>query len=210
MKQIKQLIRFLRINFIIAKYGLNTVALFLKLSSSGRFTSYLNPRNWFRKQPASLNKMSAVSLKNFKPLSSKPGQTQTHPNKISPDAIEQKSNKLKDKVSHYIQPPDPIETTSFNTSELGKKLIKIWDDLNLTQISGEEVAHHIGSLVNKGNELKKQFSQSVQQNMTEYLQKELPSRTELNDFFNNIDELSLRIERLQAQVNKLMSPHEIT
>ena len=51
----------------------------------------------------------------------------------------------------------------------------------------------------------------MRQNVTEYLQEELrafPSRNELDDFYNDIDELSLDVERLQAHVNQLLSAHE--
>lgn len=102
--------------------------------------------------------------------------------------------------------------------ELGQKVKKIVDELDidweghLAQFTGDIVAHQIGSFVRRGIQFKKQFSDSLQQNITEYLQEELriaPGRIELEDFFHDIDELSLSIERLQAQINQLKKDNEI-
>ncbi|MCL9683016.1 ubiquinone biosynthesis accessory factor UbiJ [Legionella maioricensis] len=101
--------------------------------------------------------------------------------------------------------------------ELGQNVKKLFDEMDidweghLAHFTGDVVAHQIGSLVRKGMEFKKQFSQNMRQNVTEYLQEELrvfPSRNELDDFYNDVDELSLNVERLQAHVNQLLSDHE--
>lgn len=47
--------------------------------------------------------------------------------------------------------------------------------------------------------------------MTEYLQEErrlVPSAQEVNDFFQDIDDLGLRVERLMAHFNRLSTDHE--
>ncbi|BCA97070.1 hypothetical protein TUM19329_34310 [Legionella antarctica] len=101
--------------------------------------------------------------------------------------------------------------------ELGQNVKKLFDEMDidweghLAHFTGDVVAHQIGSLVRKGIEFKKQFSQNMRQNVTEYLQEELrvfPSRNELDDFYNDIDELSLNVERLQVHLNQLLSDHE--
>lgn len=102
--------------------------------------------------------------------------------------------------------------------ELGQQVKKLFDELDidweghLAQFTGDVVAHQIGSFVRKGLSFKKHLGQSIQQNMTEYLQEELrvtPSKNELEDFFADIDQLSLDAERLQAHVNQLISRYEI-
>jgi ubiquinone biosynthesis protein UbiJ len=102
--------------------------------------------------------------------------------------------------------------------ELGQKVKQLFDEMDidweghLAHFTGDVVAHQIGSLVRKGMAFKKQFSQTMRQNMTEYLQEELrivPSRNELDDFYNDVDELSLHVERMQARVNQLLSDDEI-
>ncbi|HAT8178162.1 TPA: hypothetical protein JA361_01520 [Legionella pneumophila] len=98
--------------------------------------------------------------------------------------------------------------------ELGQNIKKLFDEIDidweghLAHFTGDVVAHQIGSFVRKGLEFKNQFSTSMQQNITEFLQEELrifPSRNELEDFFAEVDELVLSVDRLQAHINYLMS-----
>jgi ubiquinone biosynthesis protein UbiJ len=102
--------------------------------------------------------------------------------------------------------------------EFGQQVKKLFDEMeidwegHLAHFTGDVVAHQIGSFIRKGMEFKNQFSTSMRHNVTEFLQEELrvlPSRNELEDFFNDVDDLSLSVERLQAHVNQLMSCHEI-
>ncbi|HAU1321356.1 TPA: hypothetical protein F8R96_10455 [Legionella pneumophila] len=101
--------------------------------------------------------------------------------------------------------------------ELGQSVKKLFDEIDidweghLAHFTGDVVAHQIGSFVRKGLEFKNQFSTSMQQNITEFLQEELricPSRNELEDFFAEVDELVLSIDRLQAHINNLMRDDE--
>ena len=98
--------------------------------------------------------------------------------------------------------------------ELGQQVKQLFDQIDidweghLAQFTGDVVAHQIGSLMRKGLQFKNQISESMRLNINEYLQEELsliPSRNELEDFFKDIDELSLDLERLTAHVNQLMS-----
>ncbi|HAT8636794.1 TPA: hypothetical protein JBD88_02065 [Legionella pneumophila subsp. pneumophila] len=101
--------------------------------------------------------------------------------------------------------------------ELGQSVKKLFDEIDidweghLAHFTGDVVAHQIGSFVRKGLEFKNQFSTSMQQNITEFLQEELrisPSRNELEDFFAEVDKLVLSVDRLQAHINNLMSNDE--
>jgi ubiquinone biosynthesis protein UbiJ len=96
--------------------------------------------------------------------------------------------------------------------ELGQKIKELFDGIDidweghLAQFTGDVVAHQIGSFVRKGFDFKNQFSTSMRQNVSEYLQEEvrlLPSKNELDDFFNEVDEVALAAERLQAHIEKL-------
>lgn len=103
-------------------------------------------------------------------------------------------------------------------TELGQHIKKLFDEMDidweghLAHFTGDVVAHQIGSFFRKGLQFKKQVDESIRQNMAEYLQEELrvvPSKYELEDFFAEIDELSLSVERLQAHVNQLINHYEI-
>lgn len=103
-------------------------------------------------------------------------------------------------------------------TELGQHVKKLFDEMDidweghLAHFTGDVVAHQIGSFVRKGMVFKKRLDDSMRQNMSEYLQEELrlfPTKYELEDFFVEVDELSLSVERLQAHINQLISRYEI-
>lgn len=102
--------------------------------------------------------------------------------------------------------------------ELGQQVKALFDELDidweghLAHFTGDVVAHQIGSMFRQGLALKDKVSASMRHNITEYLQEErriFPTREEVDDFFNDVDELSLRFERLTAHVNQLAARHEI-
>lgn len=98
--------------------------------------------------------------------------------------------------------------------ELGQQVKKLFDEIDidweghLARFTGDVVAYQVGSLVRQSLAFKRHVTESMRHNVTEYLQEELrvfPPREEINDFFNGIDELSLRVERLAARVNQLLT-----
>lgn len=102
--------------------------------------------------------------------------------------------------------------------ELGQQVKKLFDELDidweghLALFTGDVVAHQIGSLFRQGLAFKNKISSSVRHNVSDYLHEELrlfPPREEIDDFFKDIDEESLRVERLSAHVNQLLAQHEI-
>jgi ubiquinone biosynthesis protein UbiJ len=111
---------------------------------------------------------------------------------------------------------DQIKITG--DTELGQQVKKLFDELDidweghLAQFTGDVVAYQLGSLFRKGREIKDHAGASLRQNISEYLQEELrffPPREEIDDFFMDIDEMSLSVERLTARVNQLMADNEI-
>lgn len=96
--------------------------------------------------------------------------------------------------------------------ELGQQVKQLFDQIDidweghLAQFTGDAIAYQLGSFVRAGLTFKQHLTQSIRQNMTDYLQEEIrafPSREEINDFFNDVDELSMQVERLAAHVNQL-------
>lgn len=101
--------------------------------------------------------------------------------------------------------------------EFGQQVKKLFDNIDidweghLAQFTGDVVAHQIGSIFRKGRDFTKRFNHSMRMNVTEYLQEELrcfPSRPEIEDFIYDVDELSLRVERLNARIEQQMAKHE--
>lgn len=103
-------------------------------------------------------------------------------------------------------------------TELGYEVKKLFAELDidweghLAHFTGDVVAHQLGSMVRKGLAFKKHVMESLHHNITNYMHEELrlfPAGEEVHDFFNDIDELTHDVERLQAQINLLMAHHEI-
>ncbi len=101
--------------------------------------------------------------------------------------------------------------------ELGQRVKKLFDELDidweghLAHFTGDVVAHQIGSIFRHGLAFKQRLSSSMRHNVTEYLQEELrvfPPREEIEDFYRDVDDVSLRAERLAAHVNQLLTLHE--
>lgn len=96
--------------------------------------------------------------------------------------------------------------------ELGQRVKALFDTLDidweghLAHFTGDVVAHQVGSFVRRGLAFKQHLGKSLRHNVTEYLQEEyrgVPTREEVEDFFTDIDELSLRVERLEARVHRM-------
>jgi ubiquinone biosynthesis accessory factor UbiJ len=100
---------------------------------------------------------------------------------------------------------------------LGQDVKRLFDEINidweghLAHFTGDVVAHQVGSFFRQGLAFKRRISQTMQHNVAEYLQEEIrlcPPREALDDFFSDIDDLSLRVERLTAHINQLLATHE--
>lgn len=93
--------------------------------------------------------------------------------------------------------------------EIGQKVKKLFDELHidweghLAYFTGDVVAHQIGNFMRHGISFKRRLSDSFRQNLTDYLHDEcrlFPSQQELEDFYTEIDELNLSVERLAAHI----------
>jgi ubiquinone biosynthesis protein UbiJ len=101
--------------------------------------------------------------------------------------------------------------------ELGNRIKQIFDTIDIdweghiAHFTGDAVAHQIGSIARQGLSFAKSVKNSFTRNMTSYLHEEVrlfPSREEINDFFNDIDELVLHVERIEAHVHQLVTYYE--
>lgn len=101
MKSIKQLIRLIHINYILAKNGLDNVIVSIRLFTPLRFIVYLNPWNWFRKVPLTRGEALRKSLEELGPIFIKFGQALSTRPDILPDDIAKELSKLQDKVPPF-------------------------------------------------------------------------------------------------------------
>lgn len=101
MKSIKQLIRLIRINHILAKNGLDNVVVSIRLFAPLRFMVYLNPWNWFRKVQLTRGEALRKSLEELGPIFIKFGQALSTRPDILPEDIAIELSKLQDKVPPF-------------------------------------------------------------------------------------------------------------
>ncbi|HVT62215.1 MAG TPA: SCP2 sterol-binding domain-containing protein [Legionellaceae bacterium] len=101
--------------------------------------------------------------------------------------------------------------------ELGQQVKALFDNIeidwegHLAHFTGDVVAHQIGSWVRETYAFNRRLVSSFKRSFTEYLQEErriFPTMQEVNDFFQDIDDLNLRLERLIAHFNQLSVEHE--
>lgn len=104
MKAIKQFLRLLYIQHILAKNGLERLIVDIHLFAPFRFITYLNPWNWFRKKHLTRGEALRQSLEQLGPLFVKFGQALSTRPDILPDDVAQELCKLHDNV-----PPFPSD-----------------------------------------------------------------------------------------------------
>lgn len=101
--------------------------------------------------------------------------------------------------------------------QLGQAIKNLFDEIDidweghLARFTGDVVAFQIGSFIRKGIAFKNRVQTSMQHQVTEYLQEEIcltPTREEADHFFNEIDHLTLQLERIEARINQYLAHHD--
>lgn len=101
--------------------------------------------------------------------------------------------------------------------ELGQALKKIFDSMDidweghLAHFTGDVAAYHIGKVMRKGLRFQEKCVENLRQSTQAYLIHEVhmtPSKQELNEFCEDVDELRLRAERLLAHAHYLQAKND--
>lgn len=101
MKSIKQLIRLIHINYVLAKNGLDNVVISLGVFAPLRFIVYANPWNWLRRVPLTRGEALRRSFEELGPIFIKFGQALSTRPDILPEDIAIELSKLQDKVPPF-------------------------------------------------------------------------------------------------------------
>lgn len=105
---------------------------------------------------------------------------------------------------------DDIEITG--DTEIAQQVIALFDELEIdweeqaSRFVGDVPAYHAGRMATKLRGFAKKLSGSFTQNISEYLHEEkewLPAREMMEDFFKDIDELRMAVDRAQAKITLL-------
>ncbi len=79
-----------------------------------------------------------------------------------------------------------------------------WEEY-LSQFTGDIIAYEVNQLFQRSSLFASKLNVSIQQNITEFLQEEakhLPCKEEIEDFCDDIDHLTLRVDRLEPTLNE--------
>jgi ubiquinone biosynthesis protein UbiJ len=94
--------------------------------------------------------------------------------------------------------------------KLLKNLEIDWEDM-LSQFTGDLIGHQAAQLIRAKFGWMKDRAQSAQRLTREFLTEELqtlPSKPELNDFYRQVDELRLAVDRVAARVERLVKENQ--
>ena len=87
---------------------------------------------------------------------------------------------------------------------IAKQLDLDWE-APLVNIFGDVIGHQLGTGIHRGFSFGRQALKGLKRQFDDYLQEEselLPPRWQVEQFFNEVDQLALRTERLQAKLEK--------
>jgi ubiquinone biosynthesis protein len=145
MKRIKQIIRLLHINHILAKNGLDEVIVSLRLFAPFRFIIYLNPWNWFRKTKRSKGEALRLTLEALGPIFIKFGQALSTRPDIFPEAIITELAKLQDNVPPF----ESEEALAIIEEAFGQSAFDVFAEFNPIPLASASISQvHAATLKN--------------------------------------------------------------
>lgn len=166
MKSIKQLLRLLHINTILARNGLDQVVVSIRLFSPFRFIVYLNPWNWLRKEKQTRGEALRKTLEELGPIFIKFGQAlSTRPDILPPD-IAQELCKLQDKV-----PPFPSDIAlKIVESVFGRSAFEVFAQFDPQPLASASMAQVHAATLHSGEEV---VVKILRPNMRKIIEKDL-------------------------------------
>ncbi|KTD36574.1 ubiquinone biosynthesis AarF [Legionella nautarum] len=166
MKSIKQLLRLLHINTILARNGLDQVVVSIRLFSPFRFIVYLNPWNWLRKEKLTRGEALRKTLEELGPIFIKFGQAlSTRPDILPPD-IAQELCKLQDKV-----PPFPSDIAlKIVESAFGRSAYDVFAQFDPHPLASASMAQVHTAILHSGEEV---VVKILRPNMRKIIEKDL-------------------------------------
>lgn len=149
MKKIKQLLRLIKINHVLAKNGLDQVIISMHLYTPLRFIVALNPWNWFRRQKMTRGEALRRSFEELGPIFVKFGQALSTRPDIIPVDIALELAKLQDKVPPFKseQALEIIETT------FGRSAFEVFAHFDTSPLASASIAQVHAATLQNGKEV---------------------------------------------------------
>lgn len=113
-----------------------------------------------------------------------------------------------DKKKHFFTEQVTLE----GNAELGQQIMNLFDQLEIdweeqvAQIIGDFPSYHLSRFTRRFLSWGKNAEESLRLNLNEYIHEEkpwFPPAVLLQDFYNEVDELRLALDRLEARVKRL-------
>jgi len=138
-----QIIRLLRINYVLVRHGLDDIIFAAHLFRPFRFLIYFLPWNWFIRRKASRGQRIRMALEDLGPIFIKLGQMLSTRRDLFPDDIAEELTLLQDRV-----PPFPgAQARAQIEKAFGKDVHAIFDDFDETPLASASIAQvHTASL----------------------------------------------------------------
>lgn len=149
MKSIKQLLRIIHINYILAKNGLDNVVVSLRIFAPLRFVVYLNPWNWFRRVHLSHGEALRKSLEELGPIFIKFGQVLSTRPDILPADIAEELSKLQDKVPPFSSK----QATAIIAQAYGLSPYELFAEFDPVALASASMAQVHAATLNTGEEV---------------------------------------------------------
>ncbi len=110
------------------------------------------------------------------------------------------------------------DLTIEGSAELAAEVIALFDELTIdwqeytSHFIGDIPTYHVERAFKKTNQWLAQIKSSLTQNIDEYIHEEkewLPSNEALQDLFNDIDQLRMDVDRIEATINYVLNEDEV-
>ncbi|WP_133140588.1 ubiquinone biosynthesis regulatory protein kinase UbiB [Legionella genomosp. 1] len=166
MKPVKQLIRLLYINTILARNGLDSVIVSIRLFSPFRFIVYLNPWNWFRREKLSRGEAIRKTLEELGPIFIKFGQALSTRPDILPADIALELCKLQDNVPPF----DSKTALSIIEAAYGRSAFEVFAEFDTNVLASASMAQVHAARLKTGEEV---VVKILRPNMLKIIQQDL-------------------------------------
>ena len=145
----KQFIRLLRINYVLARHGLDDIIFETHLLRPFRFLIYILPWNWFRPNRAPRGARIRCALEDLGPVFIKFGQMLSTRRDLLPDDIADEMEMLQDAV-----PPFPNETAKQIVEKaFGQTLEELFDSFEADPLASASIAQVHGARLKSGEDV---------------------------------------------------------
>ena len=149
IKRLRQILRLLHINHILAKNGLDQVVVSLRLFAPFRFVIYLNPWNWFRKKQGSRGEALRKTLEELGPIFIKFGQALSTRPDVLPDDMIAELSKLQDNVPPFATD----KALAIFEEAFGQSAFDVFADFNPTVLASASMAQVHAATLKTGEDV---------------------------------------------------------